>query len=140
MAVKTLKDETAKVEAVKVEEVKKEEAVAAVKTEVKKPAAKKVAAKKPVAKKEEAKAEVKVAPKAASKAPAKKAAVKTQLFIQYYDKEVTPESIEEKVKAAWINETGKKVSDIKSIKIYVKPSENVAYYVINEDNLGHVVL
>ena len=65
---------------------------------------------------------------------------KTQYFRQYADKELTPEVIESKVKAAWMEETGKKESSIKSVKIYIKPEENAAYYVINDNNLGRVVL
>ena len=138
MAVKTVKVEAAKVEAAKNETVKSVEAVKseAVKAEAK-VEAKKETVKKEVAKKEPAKKAV------AKKEPAKKevkASSKAQLFIQYYDRELTADFVEAKVKEAWAAETGKKESDIKSIKIYVKPIENVAYYVINEDNLGHVVL
>ena len=36
-------------------------------------------------------------------------------------------------KKAWMDETGKKESDIKEMQIYIKPEENAAYYVINNE-------
>ena len=114
----------------KIEEVKATAPV--VKEEVKAPVVKEAAPAKKAEKKP-----------AAKKEAVKKDAVKeskTQYFIQYADKELTPEVIESKVKAAWMEETGKKESSIKSVKIYIKPEENAAYYVINDNNLGRVVL
>ena len=107
--------------------VKKIEEVKATAPVVKEAAPAKKAEKKPAAKKE-----------AVKKDAVKES--KTQYFIQYADKELTPEVIESKVKAAWMEETGKKESSIKSVKIYIKPEENAAYYVINDNNLGRVVL
>ena len=37
------------------------------------------------------------------------------------------------MKKAWMDETGKKESDIKDIQIYVKPEEHAAYYVVNQE-------
>lgn len=142
-----------KKEVVKATEVKAEVKAAEVKPEVKavevkaevKPAKEVKAEVKPAKEVKEVKAEAKK--ETAKKAPAKKAAAPkkeavkgTEVFVQYYDKEVVVADIEAKVKAAWVNETGKKESAIKSVKIYVKPEENAAYYVINENNLGRVEL
>ena len=56
---------------------------------------------------------------------------KTEVFIQYAGQEFSEKSIIEKVEAAWVAE-GKKTSAIKKVKLYVKPEEGKAYYVINE--------
>lgn len=41
------------------------------------------------------------------------------------------------VKKAW-TKSGKKVADIKTMALYVKPEENSVYYVINGDSAGRV--
>ncbi len=43
------------------------------------------------------------------------------------------------VKKAWIEMTGKKEEDIQDIKVYVKPEENKAYYVVNGEAEGHYI-
>ena len=37
------------------------------------------------------------------------------------------------MKKAWMDETGKKESDIKDVQIYAKPEEHAAYYVVNQE-------
>lgn len=85
----------------------------------KKAPAKKEAAKKTAAPKKEA------APK---KTAAKESTAK--LFIQYEGREILADELVEEAKKAFVNE-GNKVSDIKTIEVYVKPEENAAYYVVN---------
>ena len=115
------------------ETVKTEEAVVEKKAPAKKAAAKKTTAKKAAG--EEAVVE--------KKAPAKKAAAKkateVEVFIQFAGNQVVQKDVEDRIKAAFVAE-GHKESAIKSIKIYVKPEENAAYYVINEDNVGRIDL
>lgn len=133
---KTDVKETAVKEAVKapVKEVAKEVAKEAVKE----------------APKAEVKEEAKKAP--AKKAPAKKAATKTaapkatkaakeetELFVQYAGNEASTADIIAKVKAAYVAE-GHKESAIKAIKLYIKPEEYAAYYVINDKASGKVTL
>ena len=96
--------------------------------------------------KEEKKAPAKKAPakKAATtekKAPAKKAAAKaeTVITLEFGDYTAVMSTVEEKVKAQIVAE-GVKASAIKSLNIYVKPFENKAYYVVNEDVTGSVDL
>ena len=60
----------------------------------------------------------------------KTAAVKTALYVQYAGKEYTEKDLVSEVKKAY-TELGNKASDIKTVEIYLKPEENVAYYVIN---------
>ena len=56
---------------------------------------------------------------------------KTEVFVQFAGQEFSEKSIMEKVVAAWEAE-GKKASAIKKAKLYVKPEDSKAYYVINE--------
>lgn len=112
------------------EEVKVVEEVKATKTT--KAAAKKDTTKKETVKKETAKKET------AKKAPVKKEAT-VDVFVQFAGNQVSTASVEERVKAAYVAE-GHRASAIKNLKIYIKPEENAAYYVINEDNVGRVDL
>ena len=142
------KTEAAK--AVAKEEVKAP--VAEVKAELKKPAVKKAtktAAKKPAVKKAEPKkAEVKAeekkpaAKKAVKKAEEKKPAakkatkedstVKTNIVLQYADKNVTFDTLVENAQNVCIYDMGKKAADIKKLDLYVKPEENTVYFVLND--------
>ena len=104
----------------------------------KKAPAKKTAAKKTTTKKAAADEDVAVEKKATKKTTAKKAA-DVEVFIQLAGNQAVQKDVEDRIKAAFVAE-GHKESAIKSIKIYVKPEENAAYYVINEDNVGRVDL
>ena len=79
------------------------------------------------------------------KTPAKKEAdtVKADIFVQFQEMEFSEKDIMDKVVAAWEAE-GKKASAIKKAKLYVKPEDGKAYYVINEGlkngSTGAVVL
>lgn len=94
--------------------------------------------------KTETKAPAKKAPAkkaAAKKAPAKKKAeVKTEMFLQFAGKEYTEKEIFQKVKEIWTKVLKNKVGDMKDVKIYLKPEESAAYYVVNGDTTGKVDL
>lgn len=123
------------------EDVKKA-AKPAVKAEIKteaKPAAKaEVKAAEPVkaeVKKAETKAPAKKA--AAKKAPAaKKAAVKESVSVQFSGKSYTTEELVKIAKDVWKYDLKKKVSDFRSVELYVKPEESQVYYVINGEVSG----
>lgn len=88
-----------------------------------------------VQEKEEKTVEKKTVEKKAAekKAPAKRTAaktVKTALYVQYEGKEVSEKDLIAAAKKAY-TKLGNKASDIKSLDIYVKPEEGVAYYVVN---------
>lgn len=125
---------TKKVETVKTESVKTE--APAVKVPAEKAPAKKAPAKKAPAK---AAAAPKAAPK---KAPARKAAPKKtqEVYIQYWGKEVYAKDIVEQVKEIWTKEMGNKAADLIDLKVYIKPEENMAHYVINGDVTGSIQL
>lgn len=80
--------------------------------------------------------EVKEAVKKAKKATAKKD-IKTTLFVEYYGKQVEAKEIIASVKKAW-TKAGNKISDIKSMELYVKPEDAAVYYVINKTESGKV--
>lgn len=93
---------------------------AAKKTTEKKPAVKKTPVKRTVAK--------------------KTAAVNTEVYVQFWGKEVYTKDIVESVKKIWTDEMGKKESDLKDLKVYIKPEDNGAHYVINGDITGFLGL
>lgn len=53
-----------------------------------------------------------------------------KIFLQYEGREIVLDNILEKVKQEFILE-GHNATDIKSIRLYLKPQENAAYYIIN---------
>lgn len=120
---------------VKAEAKKVETPVAEVKAA--KPAAKKETAKKAPAKKETkaaAKTETKKAP--AKKATAKKAELKVAMEVQFADKAYTQEDFVKIAKDVWKYDLKQKASDLTSVELYVKPEEQVAYYVMNKEFTG----
>lgn len=143
--VKTNTKEAAKTTAAKVEVPVKE----AVKAEAKVPAEKKEAVKEAAPKKEETKAAAKketakpaeaVKAEPAKKAPAKKAAIKETVYLQYLGKEISHQDLVKQVKEVWTKQLKKKVGEIKTITLYLKPEENAAYYVVNDDVTGSIAL
>lgn len=122
-----------------VKEVKPAEVKAAVKAEEEK------VVEKAAEVKETVKATVKTAAKKTAqkkttrKTTTKKEASSTEVFVEFYGQQSSVESVEERVKAAFVAE-GHKAGTIKSLKIYLKPEEQAAYYVINDKFAGRVDL
>ncbi len=65
--------------------------------------------------------------------------MKTAFYVEYAGKQVEEKEIIAKVKEIW-TEQGNKIKDLKTLNLYVKPEENAAYYVINEDVDGKIEL
>ena len=65
--------------------------------------------------------------------------MKTSVFVEYLGNQVEDKALISKVKELWVAD-GNKIKDIKDLKIYVKPEENAAYYVINDDINGKIAL
>ncbi len=105
---------------VKAEEPKKEEKVEEPKKETVKKAPAKKTVKKPVVKKKEAE---KV----------------EEIYVQFQAMEFTTKDVMDKAKQAFVAE-GHRESSIKSIRLYIKPEESMAYYVINDKFAGGVSL
>ena len=103
-------------------------AAKAAKTTTKKAAAPKkpAAAKKPAEKKAPAKA-------------AKKEA-EQEMILQFGGREIKEKDLYERIQQIWIEGYGKKAEELKSLKVYVKPEEFTAYYVINDDVTGSIDL
>lgn len=101
-------------------------------------AAEKAPAKKSAAKKTAAKTATK---KTTTRTTAKKAApANTEVYVQFWGKEVYAKDVVENVKKIWTEEMGKKESDLKNLKVYIKPEDNGAHYVINGDITGFLAL
>ena len=87
---------------------------------------------------------MKTVKKAAAKKTAtkttKKAELKTEFFLQFSGKEYTEKEILKKVKDVWTKDLKNKVGDMKDVKIYLKPEESAAYYVVNGDTTGKIDL
>ena len=83
--------------------------------------------------------EVKKATAKKAAAP-KKTAVKETVYLQYLGKEINKDDLMKAVKEIWTKEMKNKVSDLKSVTLYIKPEENMAYYVINNDVTGSIAL
>lgn len=141
---KTVAPVAAKVEAPKAE-VKKAAPTTPVKTETK--TAVKEAEKAPVAKAEEkapVKAEVKkpaakkAAPaKAEAKKPvAKKTELKSEISVQFGGKSYSQEELLKIAKDVWKYDLKQKAADLTSVELYVKPEENMVYYVMNKEITG----
>lgn len=117
-----VKAETVKTEPVKsstpekvVEKPEEKTTTAANTTSEKKATVKKTTAKKTVAKKE----------------------MKVRAVVEYCGKQVEEKDMIANVKKAW-TKSGRKVGDIKSMELYIKPEEAAVYYVINGTDTGSV--
>lgn len=138
-AVKT----AAKAVETKAEEVKAE----AAKAETKVAAAVKAEAEKIApAKKEEApvkddkkKPGRKPSTKAKAAKPAKKEVSEPEIFIQFGPGESSVGAVVERIRNEYV-EQGHRLSSIKSLKVYLKPEDRSAYYVINDKVAGRVDL
>ena len=75
--------------------------------------------------------------KKAVKKTTKSAAI--QVIYQFEGREVTEKELITKVKEIWTSK-GNKIKDITSLNIYIKPEEQMAYYVINDVENGKIEL
>ncbi len=108
-------------------DVKAEPVKEAEKAEVKeavKAVAKPVADKKPAAK------------KAAVKKPAKKVEFKSELHVQFEGKSYSQEDLLKIAKDVWKYDLKQKARELSSVELYVKPEENMVYYVMNKEFTG----
>lgn len=76
------------------------------------------------------------AAKARAEEKAKADNLKPEVFVQYQDSEITIDALVEAAKADF--RAMKKRTRITTMKLYVKPDERMAYYVINETYEGKV--
>ena len=143
------KEEAAKVADTKTDEVKTAKEAPAAKTETvtetttvkkrgRKPAAEKTTAtakkpgRKPAAEKTAVKKET-----VKKETVAKKAAVKEAVHIQFGGKSYASEDLVKSAKDVWVYDLKQDEKDFKSVELYVKPEENIVYYVINGEVQGN---
>lgn len=75
------------------------------------------------------------------KTAAKKAAeVNTEVFVQWLGKEIYAKDVVDSIKKIWTEEMGKKESELEDLKVYIKPEDNGAHYVINGEITGFLGL
>ena len=113
-----------------------EEKTTAVKSEE---PAKKTAAKKTTTRKTTA-AKKTTTKTAAKTTAAKKAEPVTEVYVQYWGKEIHTSEVADRIKKIWTEDMGKKASELKDLKIYIKPEDDGAHYVINGDVTGFIGL
>ena len=113
-----------------------EEKTTAVKSEE---PAKKTAAKKTTTRKTTA-AKKTTTKTAAKTTAAKKAEPVTEVYVQYWGKEIHTSEVADRIKKIWTEDMCKKASELKDLKIYIKPEDNGAHYVINGDVTGFIGL
>ena len=68
---------------------------------------------------------------------APKKEMKTTLIVEHQGKQVEDKDMIAAVKKAW-TKSGRKIGDIKTMTLYVKPEEAAVYYVINATETGSV--
>lgn len=65
--------------------------------------------------------------------------MKSTLYVEYEEKQLAEKDLVTKAKKVW-TESGKKVSELTSLQVYVKPEENKAYCVFNDEIKGEFSL
>ncbi len=116
----TVNTSSAKTETIKTETQQKAAKAEPAKTSTTEKAAKTTTAKKTAAKRTSAKKDIKV-----------------KAIVEYYGKQVEEKDMIASVKKAW-TKSGRKVGEIKTIDLYIKPEEGAVSYVINGSDTGAV--
>lgn len=65
--------------------------------------------------------------------------MKSTLYVEYQEKQMDEKDLIAKAKKIWTG-NGNKVSDLTSLQLYVKPEENMAYCVFNDETKGEFSL
>ena len=79
--------------------------------------------------------------KPAARRTAKKAVpANTEVYVQFWGKEVYAKDVVESIKKIWTDEMGKKEEELTDLKVYIKPEDNGAHYVINGEITGFLGL
>lgn len=61
--------------------------------------------------------------------------MKSTFYVEFYGKQIDQADLIKEAKSIW-TKSGKKAADLTSVELYVKPEDNKAYYVFNEDETG----
>ena len=66
----------------------------------------------------------------------KKAELKSEISVQFGGKSYSQEDLLKIAKDVWKYDLKQKAADLTSIELYVKPEENMVYYVMNKETTG----
>ena len=77
--------------------------------------------------------------KAKEKAAVKKETAAPEVYVQFGASESSVQAAVEKIRTEYVAQ-GHRASSTKSLKVYLKPEDNAAYYVINDKVAGRVDL
>lgn len=69
--------------------------------------------------------------------PAKKAELKSSICVQFSGKSYSEEDLLKIARDVWKYDLKQKLGDLNSVELYVKPEENMVYYVMNKDFAGN---
>ena len=130
------KKTVATVAAANVEEPKTEMKETTAKETVVKEAAEKAKAVKETVVKEKAVKQPAAKKTTAKKTTAKKAELKNELHIQFEGKSYSQEDLLKMAKDVWKYDLKQKARELTSVELYVKPEENMVYYVMNKEMTG----
>lgn len=78
----------------------------------------------------------KVAEKTAARTAAKKKEFTSEVHVQFGGKSYSQEDLVKIAKDVWKFDLKQKAGDLESLKLYVKPEENIVYYVMNKEFTG----
>ncbi|SCP97193.1 DUF6465 family protein [Anaerobium acetethylicum] len=81
----------------------------------------------------------KAAPKKTKKTAEEMRRETEEVYFQFYGQEILANDIFAKAKEAYMAE-GNQESMIESFKLYIKPEDNKAYYIVNDETRGHICL
>lgn len=65
--------------------------------------------------------------------------MKSTVYVEFQEKQLNETDLLKKAKKIW-TDNGKKVSELTSLQVYVKPEDNMAYCVFNDDATGEFSL
>ena len=71
--------------------------------------------------------------------PVKRTEMKTSVSVQYMGKDISDKEMIALIQKDWTAKK-RKVSEIKTMELYVKVEENMVYYVINGEETGSVAI
>ena len=121
----------------KTKEVAEKAKVAAEKTVKSASKTAKTTVKEAAKKAETASAEAKKAVSTTASMIAKKE-IKETVYLQYMGKEINKDDLMKQVKEYWTKEKKNKVGDMHTVALYMKPEENMVYFVINGEETGSI--
>ena len=78
----------------------------------------------------------KAAPAKRGRKPGSKTELKVSMNVQFGGKSYTTDDLVKIAKDVWKYDLKQKVADFKSVELYVKPEDGMAYYVINGKEAG----